>query len=196
MRTPWVYRVTGWLWEWGSKAWRPRWCSLESCQCRGKTWGGRHKFRGSTPGCTADVIDRNLYFISIRPTLDIRNFYTDMLKGIWKKGLGSLGRQQADQPAACPGSEENQQLPESEANRIKRKNCPPLLSTPEIPTYETTFERLCPVSNHSILRKMLINWSKFSRGQPRRLENLPCKGGLKELHFFSGFWEDLTAAFP
>lgn len=43
-------------------------------------------FHGSMSGCAADVIDRNLDFLSIRPTLDSRNYKTEMVKA--KKAMG------------------------------------------------------------------------------------------------------------
>lgn len=36
--------------------------------------GGEGGFHGSMSGCTADVIGRNLDFMSIRPTLDSGNY--------------------------------------------------------------------------------------------------------------------------
>lgn len=36
--------------------------------------GGVDEFHGSMSGCTADVIDRYLEFISIKPALDSRNY--------------------------------------------------------------------------------------------------------------------------
>lgn len=71
-------------------------CFLESFQCRGKAWGGTNRFHRSMSGCTADVIDKNLSFMSIRPTLGSRNCETEVVKELCKKGHSSLVRQQVE----------------------------------------------------------------------------------------------------
>lgn len=56
-------------------------------------------------GCTDDVIDRNLDFMSIRPALDSRNYEAEIVKGLCKKAYEIIVRQQAaHEPAACPGT--------------------------------------------------------------------------------------------
>lgn len=65
-------------------------------------------FHGSMSGWKADVIDRNLDFMSMRPALDSRNYWTEIVKA--KKGMGVLSAEH--EPAACPGNKEKQQSPE------------------------------------------------------------------------------------